>query len=291
MKIKSIHVELVRATGAGGEPAPVIIQVRETRVPLEELSFDWRKSIGKGPFDIDSFIEQMVRSVMVTAGKGECENKSGRAYRLGKFLRLWKQLIHRQYQNERFLERRHATIVTGCVFAVYVETDTDKYTFTGCMNEFFPEDPEELLTHIGTYIPLLMKIGTPRKGSEDLVRTRRSVGDGEHCIDFSLTDSYEVVRNFTKERFSEPWQGTELTDSWWNLISAWNEQRGEYPLTVGGKLKYHQTIVNDVRRAIDAKEYRADAPIGYLWRKLLPEFDWEDFFYFYNDDIHYLEQD
>ena len=280
MEINSIHIQLI--TGDSGK------QLRYTNV-RPKFDYSWvgiqgssRLKLSPGKFCrnvVTTFLNQVQGEFSPSTSGAQ---RAKELYRRGRLLRIWNKLEKPAAMCQ--LEVGKLPMVTdavycGPLFGIYVETDSGRVEFYGTTDyrEPVPEDPEELLLWLTSYNPISMRV-IPLDGSA--VKTYRSVGDGVHCFDFSTCDFYSVVRNFLTVYTSRPsnWLEQTLSKQWDEFcnLAGWVDQD---KVTVNTKPALSQGLLDHIRRVQFAEAFRADRPGGFLWRRYLPDWDWDEFYF------------
>ena len=280
MEIKSIHVQLI--SGDSGK------QLRYTNV-RPKFDYSWVSIQGSTRLKLSP--EKFCRNVVtpfLNQVRGEFSPSTSGAqrakelYRRGRLLRIWNKLEKPAAMCQLGIGKTPTVtdaVYCGPLFGIYVETDTERVEFYGTTDyrEPVPEDPEELLLWLTSYNPISMRV-IPSDGSA--VKTYRSVGDGVHCFDFSTCDFYTVVRNFLTVYTSRPsnWLEQTLSKQWDEFcnLAGWVDQD---KVTVNTKPALSQGLLDHIRRVQFAEAFRADRPGGFLWRRYLPDWDWDEFYF------------
>ena len=288
MEIKSIHVQLI--SGDSGK------QLRYTNVrPKFDYSQVGIQGSSRIPLSPAKFCRNVVSPFLNQVSDEFSPGTSGaerakEIYRRGRLLRIWNKLekpaayytvVSRWKLHDRIgrIETVTDAVYCGPLFGIYVETDSGRMEFYGTTDyrEPVPEDPEEILLWLTSYNPISMRV-IPLDGSA--VKTYRSVGDGVHCFDFSTCDFYSVVRNFLTVYTSRPsnWLEQTLSKRWDEFcnLAGWVDQD---KVSVNTKPALSQGLLNHIRRVQFAEAFRADRPGGFLWRRYLPDWNWDEFYF------------
>ena len=280
MEIKSIHIQLI--TGNSG---------KQLRYSNTRPKFDYSQIGIQGSTRLKLSPEKFCRNVVTPLLNQVCgefspstsgAQRAKELYRRGRLLRIWNKLEKPAAMCQLEVGKPPMVVdavYCGPLFGIYVETDTGRVEFYGTTDyrEPVPEDPEEILLWLTSYNPISMRV-IPLDGSA--VKTYRSVGDGVHCFDFSTCDFYSVVRNLLTVYTSRPsnWLEQTLSKQWDEFcnLAVWVDPD---KVTANTKPALSQGLLNHIRRVQFAEAFRADRPGGFLWRRYLPDWDWDEFYF------------
>ena len=280
MEIKSIHIQLI--AGDSGK------QLRYTNVrPKFDYSWVGIQGSSRIPLSPAKFCRNVVSPFLNQVSDEFSPGTSGaerakEIYRRGRLLRIWNKLEKPAGMCQLGIGKTPMVtdaVYCGPLFGIYVETDSGRMEFYGTTDyrEPVPEDPEELLLWLTSYNPISMRV-IPLDGSA--VKTYRSVGDGVRCFDFSTCDFYSVVRNLLTVYTSRPsnWLEQTLSKRWDEFcnLAVWVDPD---KVTANTKPALSQGLLNHIRRVQFAEAFRADRPGGFLWRRYLPDWDWDEFYF------------
>ena len=280
MEINSIHIQLI--TGDSGK------QLRYTNVrPKFDYSWVGIQGSSRIPLSPAKFCRNVVSPFLNQVSDEFSPSTSGaqrakELYRRGRLLRIWNKLEKPAAMCQLEVGKLPMVmdaVYCGPLFGIYVETDSGRVEFYGTTDyrEPVPEDPEEILLWLTSYNPISMRV-IPLDGSA--VKTYRSVGDGVHCFDFSTCDFYSVVRNFLTVYTSRPsnWLEQTLSKRWDEFcnLAVWVDPD---KVTANTKPALSQGLLNHIRRVQFAEPFRHDRPGGFLWRRYLPDWDWDEFYF------------